>query len=147
MNLNGFALFARGLISSSYWKNGFSVLRAIRAALAASAAFWLIAEIVWYCIPEFEASSGKPLVLALLALVAAGYAFWENRPKHSTSCRVSNRDVTIRIVVADIFSISGSMIVGTNTTFDTDISGLIDRKSIQGKFTETYFANAQQLDR
>lgn len=79
----------------------------------------------------------------------AGIVFtaWSCWPKLRFSEKLDHRDVTIEIVIADIFSLPGAIVVGTNTTFDTRIAtNCISRKSIQGTFTHKYYSDEAQLD-
>lgn len=75
------------------------------------------------------------------------YALARVWPQGRVSCKLRDQDVTVEIRVADIFSLPGSIIVGTNTTFDTEVSGrLIAESSIQGTFTKKFYSSATQLD-
>lgn len=68
------------------------------------------------------------------------YGFWENRPRHQIGCRLSSRDVLIKIRVGNLFDTNDSLVIGCNSTFDTDIeSGIISQKSIQGQFTARFY--------
>ncbi|MHB8071641.1 MAG: macro domain-containing protein [Candidatus Cryosericum sp.] len=61
--------------------------------------------------------------------------------------KLRDRDVSIEITIDDLFSVEGSIVVGSNTTFDTDLSGdLISKKSVQGQFTQRYYGCTAQLD-
>lgn len=135
----------RAFFSESYWRHGFSMSKFTRSALASAGAFWLISEII-----SFSAPGLKPLIesaLPFLVGVSILIAIWEVRPRTSISCRIVGRDTEIRIMVGDIFDVPGSIVLSTNTTFDTDTSGLIDKKSVQGQFSDRFFANIEQFDR
>jgi hypothetical protein len=74
-------------------------------------------------------------------------ATWICRPKLSSACKLKDRDITIEIAVGDLFAFDGALIVGTNTTFDTQISReLIDGTSVQGQFTTKYYGDHTTLD-
>ena len=63
-----------------------------------------------------------------------------SRPKRTFHYQLKNRDVTIEIRIADVFEVSGDLVVPINTTFDTDLDGRIPKAhSIQGEFTRRYY--------
>jgi len=74
-------------------------------------------------------------------------AIWICRPKLSSVCQLKDRDISIEIAIGDLFAFDGALIVGTNTTFDTQISReLIDATSVQGQFTTKYYGDHTSLD-
>ena len=77
------------------------------------------------------------------------WAMWLRRPASSVKHRLKDRDVRIEIRIGDIFEADGSLVISTNSTFDTSISGgIIDADSLQGKFTKRYYGDrTDQLDR
>lgn len=65
-----------------------------------------------------------------------------NFPKLKKTFFIKNRDIRVTIVVGDIFKQKGSMVIPTNTTFDTCMEDdFISSKSIQGQFQNKYFKN------
>lgn len=80
-------------------------------------------------------------------LAGLAWAIWVCRPKLSSVCKLKDRDISIEIAIGDLFSFEGALIVGTNTTFDTQISReLIDKASVQGQFTNKYYGDHTSLD-
>lgn len=80
-------------------------------------------------------------------VIAVFLAIWLNRPKLSVIQQLPQRDIKIEIRVADIFDVKGAYVIGTNTTFDTEIGrGIISESSIQGQFTKKFFHNHNELD-
>ncbi len=77
------------------------------------------------------------------------WAFWTCKPQTSIAHILAGRDVTLEIAVGDVFSFSGDLVVGSNTTFDTEVSNrLISRDSVQGQFLTKYYAdNHDMLDK
>ena len=74
------------------------------------------------------------------------WAIWECRPVMSVKQRLKDRDVWIAIRIGDIFDIKGSLVVSTNSTFDT-ADGIISPESLQGQFTSKYYDSKTHLDR
>src|SRR2546425_3041689 len=63
------------------------------------------------------------------------------------TCRLPKRDVAIEIRVGDMFSLPGAFVIGSNTSFDTDIdSNLISKRSVQGQFTQKYYNSVSHID-
>lgn len=113
--------------------------------LSSFGALWLLVEIVAFFSPE---SADKIKAASWVFLVfGIGFALWLNRPIHEVKCHLVGRDIKLRICVDDFFKIPGAKIIGSNTTFDTDInSGIIDKSSIQGQFTENNYSSVSHLD-
>ena len=82
------------------------------------------------------------LLLGLIIAIAL------TKSKFTFGGKLNNRDISIEITIGDIFKQEGSLIISSNTTFDTHISKeLISEKSIQGQFTKIfYYGNEVQLD-
>lgn len=79
-------------------------------------------------------------------IVAVLFGLWINRPKLSIVQQIPRRDVNIELCVADMFSLKGSYIIGTNTTFDTKIGDdLISETSVQGQFTKKFYSDYKVL--
>lgn len=135
----------RPYLSQWYWRQGLSLTRAAAALFSAMGALWLSVEVVTYFDPTVQSRIESLWWLFILAGVVA--AIWVNRPRHEIICQLSGRDIRLRLLVGDIFEQEGALVVGSNTTFDTDIqSGLIDRKSIQGQATTRLYDSVTHLD-
>lgn len=88
--------------------------------------------------------SGLWWLFLLLGALLAGWLCW---PKLHTECSLDGRDVSIEIRIGDLFRTPGSLIVGTNTTFDTRIGpGMIEEASVQGQFTRRHYGTPEALD-
>lgn len=145
--------FWRWVYYVQVWIADLFSIKAVSALLSSFGALWLVTEISSFFFPETilyrttkipDAIRNHWLWFALLGLAIAIYVC---RPRLSVSCHLKERDVTIEIAVGDIFSFPGSMIVSSNTTFDTHVSRtLISKQSIQGRFTQKYYGDEAQLD-
>lgn len=87
--------------------------------------------------------------LFLLVIIILIVSIIKNYPKLKRCFYINNRDINITIVVGDIFKQKGSIVIPTNTTFDTCMENeFISVKSIQGQFQHKYFlGNLIELDR
>lgn len=70
------------------------------------------------------------------------------RPVSKICYKLPRKDITIEVVISDLFSIEGQKIISINTTFDTETeNGLIAANSLQGQFVKKYFPeNIKKLD-
>lgn len=135
----------RAYFSRAYWKYGFSRTKALASLLSSFGALWLLVEISGF-FSNRAAGEIKDVWWAFLlgGLVIAAYI---NRPVHEVACHLSGRDVQLRVWVGDFFSVPGAKIIGSNTTFDTDLAnGLINSKSIQGQFTARNYSSVGHID-
>lgn len=77
-------------------------------------------------------------------------AIISRRPIARVSYRIPKKDFGYEVIIGDLLESSASnIVISSNTTFDTDIaSGLISPDSLQGKFTNKFFAgNTVELDK
>lgn len=133
------------LRSPAYWRHGFSLTRAGQALLASFGTMWLGAEILSF----FSQDGGAWLRRQWIPFLLVGVllALWLNRPRVRFACRLAGRDAVVEIRVGDMFAMQGALVIGSNTSFDTDTaSGLISEGSVQGQFTKKYYTSVSHLD-
>lgn len=132
------------LRSPAYWRHGFSITRAGQALLTSFGTMWLGAEIVSF----FSQDGGVWLRRQWIPFLVGGVllALWLNRPRVRFACRLAGRDVVVEIRVGNMFAMQGALVIGSNTSFDTDIGGLIAESSVQGQFTKRYYSAVSHLD-
>ena len=141
-------MFSKLNILISYWKHDFrrNILLLLTSLLEVFGVLWLITEISSY----FFSISDNFLKSHWYLFSAIG-VFWgvtKSWPKLKISHCLINRDVRIEICISDIFKQKGSFIIGSNTTFETDIdSRIISSDSIQGQFTKRYYDKIDHLDK
>lgn len=83
----------------------------------------------------------------LFFIIGISIATWICRPILLVTARLRDRDVHIAIAIGDVFAFDGSIVVESNSTFDTRISKeLISENSVQGQFTSRYYDGELQLD-
>lgn len=134
-------------LSSGYWRNGFSLTKLVSSLLVALGTLWLLTELLVFF--EFAPKAVQWLKdhWWLFPVTGAAWALWENRPRHILSCTLKNRDVRIEVKVGDLFGGSSALIIGCNTSFDTNMeSGIISERSIQGQFTKRHYSSVAHLD-
>ena len=132
--------------ASGYWRYTFFRKETAYAFFAALGALQGSVSAILFFFPESQGwlSGIGWHILAISSVCTLA----NRRPRFSVKERLSERDVELEIAVADLFSVSGSWVISTNTTFDTDIiGGIIHKDSLQGQFTQKYYdSNMDHLD-
>lgn len=130
------------------WFRSLATIKAIGALLSAFGALWLSVEISTFYLAGTTWPDKIRDAWIGFGIVGIAMAIYFCRPPFGVKHKLNGRDVTIRILIGDMFSMQGAVIIGSNTTFDTRISQeLISAHSVQGMFTRKYYADEAQLDR
>jgi len=107
---------------------------------------WTFVELTSFFFQWIE-TNVKPfgLVFLLLGVLIGFVISWVRAiPNTSVKFKIKGRDVSVVIIVDDIFNLKGSIVVPTNDTFDTSMEDdIISSNSIQGIFTNKYCIVAQ----
>jgi hypothetical protein len=85
----------------------------------------------------------------LAAIASAGWGLYRAWPKRRVSRAFGLPDITVDVVVGDIFDQDGSIGIGFTDTFDTDTTNdeVISSKSLQGQFqSKVYGTDIARLD-
>lgn len=81
----------------------------------------------------------------LLTLLASIIALITLKPTTSVKARLKQRDLNIYIEVGDLFVPNKTLVIGTNTSFDTSFeNNLINPTSLQGQFTKRFYGDTVQ---
>lgn len=125
------------LKSSRQWMTG------VRMACYVYTGVWTAIETSSYFIkPLADFLSGNWvmfIIIIIISLFAGGLRFIRGCKKMlSVSEKLEKVDISIEIRVGDIFKLSGALIIGTNTTFDT---ARLSAESLLGQCCEKYYAN------
>ena len=105
---------------------------------------WLFIEATSYFISN-EASQKVKEFWWLFLIVGIVISILRLIPKRRFSFVVDDRDVTVELVVGDIFKEDGPVVIGSNTSFVTSPE-IISPKSIQGLFCSKYFPSIQPVN-
>lgn len=136
----------RQYLSLARWRQQLSLKILLQQLLGAFGVLWLLTEITSF----FSETAGIWISQYwwLFMILGIGYALYSNKPKTAFPHRVSGRDTVLEIVVVDALDIPAALVVPCNTTFDTDLGGLVERSpSIQGRvLSELYQGNVKLLD-
>ena len=130
----------------SWWTRNPGIRRLGERLLRSLGLFWPPVAIAAFFFPNLLPFLQSRFFVAAFFAGALGVALCLSRPRLRVTGRLSDRDVKIEVVADDIFRLPGALVVGTNTTFETN-STVIDKRSVQGQFTDTYYSDIRQLDR
>lgn len=129
------------------WIRSVFSTEAVTALLSSFGALWLVVEVTSFYFEETAIPDWLRHKWWLFAIGGIIIALCRCRPRTSVEHKLNGRDVTVAIGVGDLFRFPGALIIGGNTTFDTQISPrMISEKSVQGAFTRKYYADELQLD-
>lgn len=131
----------------SYWKYALFSLNAGKAFLSSLGTIWLFLEMLRFFriinqsdIPKYGIFCAIFFSIFIVIII--------RRPIAKICYKLKRKDMSIEVVISDLFSIEGQKIISTNTTFDTETeNGLIAADSLQGQFAKKYFPeNIKKLD-
>ena len=112
---------------------------------------WIGVEILAHFVDAFEKLSRGNLWM-LLGIVGGGlliglaHFLYKCTKMLSVSQKLSATDTLIEIRVGDMFDIDGAFVIGTSTTFDTDMSDSSASQSVLEQFRRKYYDNIDHLD-
>ena len=108
---------------------------------------WTLVEATAFFFSEETWASNIKSFWWIFLLVGMGIGMFRGRPKLSLIDRIPELDVDIEVRVGNVFSTNGTVIIGSNTTFDTTLEDdTISEKSLQGQFTKKYCRSISDLD-
>lgn len=116
----------------------------VSTTLSVFGALWLMVEIIDYFGGEENAEKMRSFwwVFLLVAVIICVERLW---PKKMFSYLVDGRDISVELVIGDIFKQDGPIIVGSNTAFETSQT-LISKTSLQGLFSSKYFSDIRSIN-
>ena len=121
--------------------------RCISSVIHSFGVLWLIVEAADYFISDSASTAMLKSAWWLFCIVGATIGVVRAWPARSVTSRVKGTDVVVTVRVGDIMKLDGALLVGSNTTFDTDVlDGTISLSSVQGQFTNRYFYSVSALD-
>lgn len=101
---------------------------------------WTIKEVIEYILPKNNLPIKNFFILMLLVGIIV--IVIKNRPKKEYPFLIKNKDIKLKLVVGDLLKQKASLIVPTNSTFDTKMENdFISLNSVQGQIQNKYFKN------
>lgn len=134
----------RAFFASHAWKLSFSIRRFFMHWFTVFAIMWTLIDFVAFFFGEDQDKPWKSVVWIVIG-VSVLMALWMSRPRLIRKVRLKDMDVTIKIVVDDLFRRKGSaVIVPVNTYFKLDD---IDDKAIVIQYRNVFYSNHIEFDR
>jgi len=135
-------------LTRSYWRYAFFRREAATDFLSALGALSLLVGLLdtFRVVPK---ETLPPRLFYVSLAIAAAWVIYNRRPIKRIRFKPRHRDLCIEVRFGDLLDSAEDIIVSSNTTFDTAISGgLISPKSLQGQVLLRFFnGDAEELDR
>ncbi|KAA8473715.1 hypothetical protein BDE36_0199 [Arcticibacter tournemirensis] len=129
----------RSFSTRSYWAYALWSVDSLKTFVAVVAGIWTFVDILdsFHCLEKAK----LPLwLLAPLFIFGIVVVIFTRRPVKKIKYKYPGMDLTIEVLIGDLFAVPGQKVISTNTTFDTDTgSGIISLNSLQGQFTQKYY--------
>lgn len=135
--------FFRTIASKAYWQFVLFSRTGAESVFAIFGGVYLVVEVLdffrIYTRDEYASWAFIPfLVVSVIGSIVL------RPPTKSVTVKMPGGDGTIEVRVADLFDVSGAVMVSTNTNFEADVAGgKIAPDSLQGQFTAKYFTGNQ----
>lgn len=120
--------------------------KGFEALLSSFGVLWLLIEVIKFFSKDASLKNYLQHLWWLFLLAGLAYAIYQCWPVTTVIAQLKDRDIHIEIAIGDLFKFDGALVIGSNTSFVTDIShSLISESSIQGQFTRRYYRAEDQL--
>lgn len=135
--------FWDSLKTKAYWRYAVFSSSGLKSVLAIFGSIYLLIEFAdFFSIYTRDEYASYAWIIVIIVSFAISIIY--RRPIGSVQIRVPNKDYQIEVRVGDLFDSTGAVVISTNTDFEADVAGgKIDPSSLQGQFTQKYFAGAQ----
>ena len=132
----------------SYWRYALLSKEAGAKILAAVGSLYLFVNLL-DLFDIYKKDQYQSYGLIVMLAFAVIYVLATRRPVSKIKYKVPGKDLTLEVVIGNLFEIPGEIIISSNSTFDTDMSsGLIAVDSLQGQFALKVFnGQTAEIDR
>lgn len=135
--------FINTITSKAYWQFVLFSRTGAESVFSIFGGIYLVVEILDFFKVYTRDEYGSWAFLVFLGIAIIG-SILLRPPTKSVSVMMPGGDGSIEVRVADIFDVSGAIMVSTNTNFESDVAaGKIAPDSLQGQFTGKYFIGNQ----
>jgi len=135
--------FFDSITSKSYWQYVLLSRSGTESVLAIFGGIWLIVETLDFFKVYTRDQYASYAFLIFLGISIFG-SILLRRPIRSISLDFPQLDFSVEIRIADLFNVSGAVMISTNTMYEADVAGgKIAPDSLQGQFTGRYFTGSQ----
>ena len=135
--------FLDTILSKAYWQYVLFSRAGAESVLAIFGLFYLLVESLDFFNVYTRDQYASYAFLIFMVLSVLG-SILLRRPIKSISIPIPKHDFCIEVRIADLFDVSGAIMISTNTIFESDVAGgKIAPDSLQGQFTARYFTGNQ----
>lgn len=128
-----------------HWKESWS--KVINKNLWLLGAIWLIISLIHFFFKQSNPIPQTPDIFLILFLISSLLAIISTIPPLNVVDKIKDKDITIRILIGNLFNQKGDIVVNTNSTFDTTFKNdFISPHSIQGQLTKREYDKVEHLD-
>lgn len=140
---NNFKYFLDTVMSKAYWQYVLFSWTGLESVLSIFGFFYLfVGALDFFKIyTRDEYASYAFLIFLALSIVASVFL---RRPLNTIKIDFPKHDFIVEVRITDLFTVSGAVMISTNTKFEADVAGgKIAPDSLQGQFTALYFTGNQ----
>ena len=132
-------------LNPMHWKT--SLKDIVNRGLWFLGSIWLIISLIDFFFKQSNPLPKNPDIFWIVCFGSLLLAILTTTPPIKFTERIQGKDVTITILIGDIFSQFGDMVLSTNSTFDTTLTeDFISPNSIQGQLTLREYDKIEHLD-
>lgn len=135
--------FFSSICSRAYWRYVLFSFGGMQTVLSIFGVIWLVVETLdFFNVYTRDKYASYAFVIFFGLSTALAVIF--RRPIQSAQVLIPHRGVCVEVRIADLFDVTGAIVVSTNTVFEADVAaGKISPNSLQGQFTARYFTGNQ----
>ncbi len=135
--------FLESIFSKAYWQYVLLSKSGIESILAIFGFFYLLIEALdFFSIYTRDKYASFSFFIFLILSIILSIIL--RRPINSIIIVLPKEDLKIEVRIANLFEVSGAIMISTNTEFESDVAGgKIAPDSLQGQFTAKYFTGNQ----
>lgn len=136
--------FFSTIASKAYWQYVLFSRAGGESVFAILGFFYLLVESLDF-FEVYTRDSYAPWAFLVFLILSVVISILFRRPIKSILIESPNHDFNIEVRVADLFEVSGAVMISTNNIFEANVAeGKISIDSLQGQFTSKYFTGNQK---
>ncbi len=129
-----------------HWKE--SWVKITNKALWLLGVFWLLISLLEFFYGQTSQIPNTPNFFWLVFLAISVVSIISTLPPLSVIETVRGKDISIRLVIGNIFNQGGDVVISSNSTFDTTFTnGFVSPNSVQGQLYKREYDKLEYLDR
>ena len=135
----------RFYFTSQFWKKSWKKI--LSKVFSILGAVWLIISLIDFFLHTANPVPKTPQIFFLILIFSGLISIITTIPPLKITNLIKGKDISITVIIGDMFNQTGDLVIPTNSTFDTIFDNdFISPKSIQGQFTLREFNKVEHLD-